>query len=85
MDIFDIFKPLMPILQKAVKIEYDKKAVAELVLYLLGPEEKDDETAKMLDAVIKGGEVVEVVDGPIAKAEIKNLRDWANKARSDVR
>lgn len=78
MNPLDFLKPLIPILQRAIQINYDKKALARFVLYLLGPEERDKETASMIEKVITGGEAVEAIDGLISEAEVKNLREWAN-------
>ena len=73
-----LFKPFLSVLEKAIDIEIDKGALAEFVLYLLGPEDKDPETVKRGDKVITGGKIVEAVDGSVIAAYIKKLRTWAN-------
>lgn len=77
MNIGDLFKPLREILDKAINAEVDEAAVGKLVLHLLGDQANDSVTVQHFDDCIKGGAIVEAVDGSIGEAYIKKLRAWA--------
>ena len=73
----ELFSPVVKILAKGLEASLDMKAMAEFVLYLLGPKEQDSETSARLDKAIRGGELLEVMDGPTIKAYVEKLRNWA--------
>jgi len=77
MNIGDLFKPLREIFDKAINAEVDEVALGKLVLHFLGDPANDAVTAQHFDDCIKGGAIVEAVDGSIGEAYIKKLRAWA--------
>lgn len=75
----ELLSPIVKIALKGLEVNIDKKALAELALYLLGPKEQDSGTSARIDKTIIGGEIIEILDGPTIRAYVEKLRVWAEK------
>lgn len=73
----DLIQPLLGAVAKGVMVTLNLKAVAKLVLFLLGPPERDEQIARLVDDAVKGGTIAESIDGVLALEYIKKLRAWA--------
>ena len=73
----ELLQMLGGIVLPMMKGSLDEKGAAELILHWLGPKENDKKTAELMDKSIKGGIVLEAIDGPAASFAVKKLRAWA--------
>lgn len=73
----ELLKMFGQLLLPMVKAKLDENGAAELILHWLGPKENDKKTAELMDKSIKGGIVLEAIDGPAASFAVKKVRAWA--------
>jgi len=83
MNLGDLLKPFMPLIQKATSVELDAKAAADFIYELLGDKERQKRLVQKGDAMIKGGVVIEAVDGPFIDVAFNQLRKKADELSAE--
>lgn len=73
----DLIQPAISLVAKGIEASLDMTALARLILFLLGPVERDEQLAKLGDDAVKGGAIIEALDKEIILGYIKKLRKWA--------